>query len=90
MAERRGMSLQEAGRKGGKIAHERGTAHRFTSDEARQAGRKGGKIAHARGTAHEFTAQEARAAGRKGGMALSHEEHVRAGRAGGKTRARKH
>lgn len=39
---RRGMSRQDAGRKGGKIAHERGTAHEWTSEEAREAGRKGG------------------------------------------------
>lgn len=29
--------------KGGKAAHEKGTAHEFTSDEARAAGRKGGQ-----------------------------------------------
>jgi general stress protein YciG len=29
--------------KGGKAAHEKGTAHEFTSDEAREAGRKGGE-----------------------------------------------
>ncbi len=29
--------------KGGKAAHEQGTAHEFTSDEAREAGAKGGK-----------------------------------------------
>lgn len=28
--------------KGGKIAHERGHAHEFTPEEAREAGRKGG------------------------------------------------
>jgi general stress protein YciG len=28
---------------GGKAAHEKGTAHEFTSDEAREAGRKGGE-----------------------------------------------
>jgi len=28
---------------GGRAAHEKGTAHEFTSDEARAAGRKGGK-----------------------------------------------
>jgi general stress protein YciG len=33
-------------RKGGKAAHAAGTAHQFTSDEAREAGRKGGKAAH--------------------------------------------
>jgi general stress protein YciG len=52
---------------GGRAAHERGTAHEFTSDEARLAGSKGGKAAHLRGTAHEFDSTEARAAGRKGG-----------------------
>lgn len=33
---------REIARKGGRAAHERGTAHRFTSEEARAAGRKGG------------------------------------------------
>ena len=54
--------------KGGKAAHAKGTAHRFTPEEARAAGRKGGQAAHERGTAHEFTTEEARAAGRKGGQ----------------------
>ncbi|WP_437760521.1 KGG domain-containing protein [Sorangium sp. So ce1389] len=29
---------------GGKAAHEKGTAHEFTSEEARAAGRKGGEV----------------------------------------------
>lgn len=29
--------------RGGKAAHAKGTAHEFTSEEARKAGRKGGK-----------------------------------------------
>ncbi len=29
--------------KGGKAAHEKGTAHEFTVEEARKAGRKGGR-----------------------------------------------
>lgn len=29
--------------KGGKAAHEKGTAHEFDSEEAREAGRKGGE-----------------------------------------------
>lgn len=61
------MTRQEAGRKGGQEAHRRGTAHEFTSEEAREAGKKGGSEAHRRGTAHEFTPEEAREAGRKGG-----------------------
>jgi general stress protein YciG len=35
-------------RKGGKAAHSAGSAHQFTSDEARVAGRKGGLTTHAR------------------------------------------
>lgn len=31
---------------GGKAAHQKGTAHEFTSDEAQRAGRKGGKARH--------------------------------------------
>jgi hypothetical protein len=34
---------REIARKGGRAAHERGTAHEFTSDEARAAGKKGGE-----------------------------------------------
>jgi general stress protein YciG len=55
--------------KGGKAAHQKGTAHEFTPEEARAAGRKGGQAAHQKGTAHQFTPEEARAAGRKGGQA---------------------
>ena len=29
---------------GGRAAHEKGTAHEFTSEEAREAGRKGGEV----------------------------------------------
>ena len=59
---------REIASKGGKAAHEKGTAHEFTSQQAAEAGSKGGKVAHARGTAHEFTSREAAEAGRKGGM----------------------
>src|SRR5277367_6068363 len=34
---------REIARKGGKAAHQKGTAHEFTADEARAAGRKGGE-----------------------------------------------
>ncbi len=34
---------KEIARKGGRAAHEKGKAHEFTPDEARQAGRKGGE-----------------------------------------------
>ena len=34
---------REIARKGGQAAHEKGTAHEFDSEEAREAGRKGGE-----------------------------------------------
>jgi uncharacterized protein len=33
---------REIARRGGRAAHQKGTAHEFTADEARSAGRKGG------------------------------------------------
>jgi general stress protein YciG len=39
--------VSEIARKGGKAAHSAGTAHEFTSEEAREAGRKGGHASHA-------------------------------------------
>ena len=39
---------REIARKGGKAAHEKGTAHEWTSEEARTAGRKGGLVSHQR------------------------------------------
>jgi general stress protein YciG len=33
---------REIARRGGRAAHQKGTAHEFTTDEAREAGRKGG------------------------------------------------
>ncbi len=34
--------------KGGRAAHQKGTAHEWTSEEAREAGRKGGMASHHR------------------------------------------
>ena len=39
---------KEIASKGGKAAHEKGTAHEWTSEEAREAGRKGGMASHRR------------------------------------------
>lgn len=41
--------------KGGRAAHEKGTAHEFTPEEAREAGRKGGE---ARGRARRSNKQQ--------------------------------
>jgi general stress protein YciG len=40
--------IKEIASKGGKAAHLAGTAHRYTSEEARESGRKGGKAVHAK------------------------------------------
>jgi general stress protein YciG len=39
---------REIASKGGKAAHQKGTAHEWTSEEARNAGRKGGLASHQR------------------------------------------
>ena len=52
---------REIASKGGRAAHAKGTAHEFSSDEAREAGRKGGQ-AVSRNREHMA------AIGRKGGM----------------------
>jgi general stress protein YciG len=39
---------REIARKGGKAAHQKGSAHEWTSEEAREAGRKGGMASHRR------------------------------------------
>lgn len=35
---------RELASRGGKAAHEKGTAHRWTADEAKVAGKKGGQV----------------------------------------------
>ena len=42
------VKQREIASKGGKAAHQKGTAHEWTSDEAREAGRKGGMASHRR------------------------------------------
>jgi len=42
------IKQKEIASKGGKAAHQKGTAHEWTSDEAREAGRKGGMASHRR------------------------------------------
>ncbi|HEY4000334.1 MAG TPA: KGG domain-containing protein [Candidatus Xenobia bacterium] len=59
---------REIASKGGKAAHEKGTAHEFTPEEAREAGSKGGHASQ--GGSHEATS------GERGG---THEQHVKAG-----------
>jgi len=72
------LKQREIARKGGRAAHERGTAHEFSSDEARAAGRKGGETV-SRNRDHMA------AIGRKGGAMVSRDrDHMAAiGRGGG-------
>src|ERR1051325_413369 len=76
---------REIARKGGRAAHQKGTAHEFTPDEARQAGRKGG----------ERVSQNKRhmaEIGRKGGETVSQDRQHMAeiGRKGGESRSEHH
>jgi general stress protein YciG len=48
---------REIASKGGKAAHQKGTAHEWTSEEAREAGRKGGMASHRRRTQQGGTDQ---------------------------------
>jgi len=63
---------------GGRAAHEKGTAHEFSSAEAREAGRKGGQVV-------SQDREHMAAIGREGGEAVSRDrEHMSAiGRKGG-------
>lgn len=60
---------REIASKGGKAAHDRGTAHEFTSEEAREAGKKGGRAAHPHGRGLQNADQQTREeVARKGGQ----------------------
>lgn len=70
-------------RLGGRAAHEKGTAHEFTPDEAREAGKKGGESV-SRNRDHMADI------GRRGGMSVSrNRSHMASiGRKGGKRRGK--
>jgi uncharacterized protein len=40
--------VSEIARKGGRSAHALGTAHKWTTEQAREAGKKGGRAVHAK------------------------------------------
>ncbi|HSN99302.1 MAG TPA: KGG domain-containing protein [Candidatus Nanopelagicales bacterium] len=69
---------REIASKGGKAAHEKGTAHEFTKDEARSAGKKGGEVV-------SQNRRHMAEIGRKGGERVSQDrEHMaHIGRKGG-------
>jgi hypothetical protein len=76
---------KEIASKGGKAAHEKGTAHEFSSEEAREAGSKGGETVS---QDREHMAD----IGREGGEAVSKDrEHMAdIGRKGGHASAGSH
>jgi hypothetical protein len=57
---------REIASKGGKAAHQKGTAHEWTSEEAREAGRKGGMASHRRGQP-DSTSSDGNDTGESGG-----------------------
>lgn len=83
---------REIASQGGKAAHEKGTAHEFDSEEAREAGRKGGEAVsqdrehmaeigrkggeNSHGGNSESGSQSESGTSNRGG---SHEQHVKAG-----------
>jgi len=92
---------REIASKGGRAAHEKGTAHEFTADEARAAGRKGGEtvsrnrdhmasIGRRGGEAVSRDREHMANIGRKGGEAVSRDRAHMAniGREGGESRSR--
>src|SRR5579871_725158 len=70
---------REIASKGGKAAHEKGTAHEFTPEEAREAGRKGGEAVSQN---REHMSDIGRKGGESshGGQSGSSEQHAQAGR----------
>ena len=69
--ERRGFASmspekqREIASKGGRAAHQKGTAHEWTSEEARTAGRKGGQVS--RGGRGRLPAEQTRGAADESG-----------------------
>ena len=72
---------REIASKGGKAAHQKGTAHEWTSEEARDAGRKGGIASHQRrreqGGAGDSTGDMATDRDRSGEAGASQDEMMR-------------
>ena len=70
---------REIASKGGKAAHQKGTAHEWTSEEARDAGRKGGIASHQRRREQmsgDVGSDEARASGSSESMRGSSSESM--------------
>lgn len=69
---------REIASKGGKAAHEKGTAHEFDSAEAREAGRKGGEASRggkSGGSHSSSSGRDASSAQHPKGGSQSHKNH---------------
>jgi general stress protein YciG len=64
---------REIASKGGKAAHQKGTAHEWTSEEAREAGRKGGMASHRR---KQLEQQQPASSGTTGEAVASNSEQM--------------
>lgn len=73
---------REIASEGGKAAHEKGTAHEFTSEEARRAG----SMSHGNRQADQSSTGSASDSSKQGGNKQSDDE-ARGGRAGGSNQA---
>ena len=80
-----GGQQREIASKGGIAAHQKGTAHEFTSAEAKMAGHKGGIAAQKSGHAHELTEEERSEGGSHSGGNFKNDPSraAEAGRKGG-------
>jgi uncharacterized protein len=71
---------REIASKGGKAAHAKGTAHEWTSEEAREAGRKGGMASHRRRREGDGEGEDAGSGsdpGEMSDMTPDHHEQIR-------------
>jgi general stress protein YciG len=71
---------REIASKGGKAAHEKGTAHEFSHEEAVEAGRKGGQASHG---GKSESGDESTSGGGQGFGSMSKEQQREAARKGG-------
>jgi general stress protein YciG len=67
---------REIASKGGKAAHQKGTAHEWTSEEAREAGRKGGMASHRRKQEQTPGAEQTGQTNEEQTVASSNPEHM--------------
>jgi|SRR5262245_3173508 len=66
---------REIASKGGKAAHQKGTAHEWTSEEAREAGRKGGMASHRRKQQEQQTQSSSEAVANENPSGMIGEQH---------------